>query len=50
MRVGCGCQSGAGVGARRIGASCGRARLDTVDEKEVVQPLDGVKVELWEDA
>jgi hypothetical protein len=50
VRVGCGCQSGAGVGARRVGPSCGRARLDAVDEKEVVQPLNGVQVELYEDA
>jgi hypothetical protein len=50
VRVGCGCHSWAGVGARRVGASCGRARLYAVDEKEVVQPLDGVQVELCEDA
>jgi hypothetical protein len=36
----------AGVGARREGAACGRAILDGVDEKEMVQPLDGVQVEL----
>jgi hypothetical protein len=50
VRVGCGCQSGAGVGARREGSSCGRAILDAVHEKEMVQPLDGVQVELCEDA
>jgi hypothetical protein len=44
VRVGCGCQSEAGVGARRVGASCGRAGVDAVDEKEVVQPLDGVQL------
>jgi hypothetical protein len=49
-RVGCGCQAWADVGARRVGASCGRARLDAVDETEVVQPLDSVQVELCEDA
>jgi hypothetical protein len=45
VRVGCGCQSGAGMGARRVSASCGCARLDAVDEKEMVHPLDGVQVE-----
>jgi hypothetical protein len=50
VHVGCGCQSGAGLGARRVGTSPGRARLDAVDAKEVVQPLDGVQVELCEDA
>jgi hypothetical protein len=33
-------------GSRRVGVSCGRARLNAVDEKEMVQPLDGVQVEL----
>jgi hypothetical protein len=36
VRVGCGYQSGAGVGARREGSSCGRAILDAVHEKEMV--------------
>jgi hypothetical protein len=50
VRVGCGCQSGAGVGSRRVGASCGIARLGAVDE-EMVQPLNGgVQVEMFEDA
>jgi hypothetical protein len=31
-------------------AECGRARFDAVREKEVVQPLDSVQVELCEDA
>jgi hypothetical protein len=44
VRVGCGCRSRAGVGARMVGASCGRAKLDAVDEKDMVQPLDGVQV------
>jgi hypothetical protein len=50
MRVGCGCQLGAGVGARRVNASRGCARLDAVDEEDMVQPLDGVQVELCYDA
>jgi hypothetical protein len=49
VRVGCGCQSGAGVGARRVGASCSCARLDAVNEKEMVHSLDGVRVELCYD-
>jgi hypothetical protein len=48
--VGCGYQSWAGVGARRVGASCGCGRLDAVDEEETVQPLKGVQVELCYDA
>jgi hypothetical protein len=46
VRVSRRCQSGAGEVARREGASCGRARLDPVDDKEMVQPLDGVHDEL----
>jgi hypothetical protein len=38
-------QSGACVVAVSGGAACGRARLDAVDEKEMVQPLDSVQVE-----
>jgi hypothetical protein len=38
------------VGARRVGASCGCAKLDAVDEKEMVQPMDGVRVELCDEA
>jgi hypothetical protein len=38
------------VGARRVGASCGCARLDVVDEKEIVQSLDGMQVEMCYDA
>jgi hypothetical protein len=29
-----------------VGAVCGRARFDSVDEKEVVQLVDRVQVEL----
>jgi hypothetical protein len=50
VRVGCGCQSRAGMDARRVGASCGCPRLDAVYEKEKLHPLDGVQVELCEDA
>jgi hypothetical protein len=39
-------QSRACVGAMSGGAACGRARFDEVDEKEMVQPLDSVQVEL----
>jgi hypothetical protein len=46
VRVGCGCVSWAGVGARREGVSCDCARLDAVDAKEMMQPLDGVQVRL----
>jgi hypothetical protein len=38
------------VDARREGVACGRAGLDAVDGKEVVQPLDRVQVELCYDA
>jgi hypothetical protein len=34
------------VGAGREDAACGRARCDAVDEKEMMQPLDKVQVEL----
>jgi hypothetical protein len=50
VRGGCGCHSRACLGARRGGSSCGRARLDVVDEKDMMQPLDSVQVELGEDA
>jgi hypothetical protein len=46
VRCGCGCQSWAGVGAIRESAACGRARIDAVGEMEMVQPLDGVHMEL----
>jgi hypothetical protein len=38
------------VGAIRVSTSCGCARLDAVDEKEMGQPFDGVRVELYDDA
>jgi hypothetical protein len=50
VRVGSGCQARAGVGARRVGAASSCARFDAVDESEMMQPLDGVRVELCEDA
>jgi hypothetical protein len=50
VRGGRGCHSGACAGVRREDSSCGRARLDAVDEKEMMQPLDCVQVELGEDA
>jgi hypothetical protein len=50
VRGGCGCQSGACVGAVSESAACGRARLDVVNEKEMVQPLYGVQVKLCENA
>jgi hypothetical protein len=34
------------VGTVSGGAAFGRARFDAVDEKEIVQPLDSVRVEL----
>jgi hypothetical protein len=34
------------VGAVSGGAACGRRRSDAVYDKEMMQPLDGVKVEL----
>jgi hypothetical protein len=37
------------VGAVCRGAACGRARLDAVYEKEMMQPLESVQVELCED-
>jgi hypothetical protein len=43
-------QSRACVGAVSGGAACGRARFDAVDEKEMVQPLNSVQVELCKDA
>jgi hypothetical protein len=43
---GCGCHSRACMGAVSGGAAYGRARLDTVDTEEIVQPLDSVEVEL----
>jgi hypothetical protein len=43
-------QSGACVGAVCGGATCGRARFDALYEKEMMQPLDSVRVELCEDA
>jgi hypothetical protein len=46
VRVGCGCQSRAGLRVRREGTSYGRAKLDTEYEKDMVQPLDGVQEEL----
>jgi hypothetical protein len=46
VREGGSCQAGACVGAVSGGAAFGRARFDAVDEKEMVQPLDGVQVEL----
>jgi hypothetical protein len=42
-------QSGACVGTVSGGVACGRAKLDAVDEMEMVQPLDCVQVELCED-
>jgi hypothetical protein len=50
VRARCGYESHAGVGARRVGAASGSARFDAVDEKEMMHPLDGVRVELREDA
>jgi hypothetical protein len=50
VRVGCGCQSGAGVNARGVDAASGCARFDPVYEKEMMQPLDSVRVELCKDA
>ena len=46
MREGGRCQLGAYVVVVKGGAACGRARLDAVDEKEMVQPLDSVQVEI----
>jgi hypothetical protein len=46
VRAGCGCQSGAGVSARSVGAASGCARFDAIFEKEIMQPLDCVRVEL----
>jgi hypothetical protein len=43
-------QLGACVGAVCGGVACGRARLDAVYEKEIMQPLDSVRVELCKDA
>jgi hypothetical protein len=34
------------MGAVSGGAACGRTRFDAVDEKEMVQPMDSVQVEL----
>jgi hypothetical protein len=45
-----GCHSWARVGARSGGAACGRARLHAVDEKEMMQTLDNVRVKLCWDA
>jgi hypothetical protein len=50
VREGGRCQLGACVGAVNGGAACGRARFDAVDEKDMVQLLDSVQVELCEDA
>jgi hypothetical protein len=43
-------QFGACVGAVCGGVACGRARFDAVHEKEMMQPLDSVRVELCKDA
>jgi hypothetical protein len=46
VRKGGSYQSGSCVGAMSGGAACGRARFDAVYEKEMIQPLDSVQVEL----
>jgi hypothetical protein len=43
-------QLGACLGAVCGGAACGSTRFDAVYEKEMMQPLDGVRVELCKDA
>jgi hypothetical protein len=50
VRDGGGVQSWACKGAKCGGAVCGRARFDAVYEKEMMQPLDNVRVELCDDA
>jgi hypothetical protein len=48
---GCGgVQSGACVGVVRGGSASGCAGFDAVDEKEIMQPLDNVRVGLCNDA
>jgi hypothetical protein len=44
--AGGGCPSRVCVGAINGSTACGCARLDAVDEKEMVQPLESVQVEL----
>jgi hypothetical protein len=46
VREGGRCQSRACVGAVSGVAACGCARFDATDEKEMVQPLEVVQVEL----
>jgi hypothetical protein len=46
VREGGRCEPGACVDTVSGSAACGRARFDAVDEKEMVQPLDSVQVEL----
>jgi hypothetical protein len=50
VRGGGGELSRACVGAVCGSAACGRARFDAVFEKEMMHPLDSVRVELCEDA
>jgi hypothetical protein len=38
------------VGATSGDAACGRARFDAVDEKEIMQPLESMQMELCLDA
>jgi hypothetical protein len=46
VREGGRCQLGAYVIVVKGGAACGRARLDAVDEKEMMQPLNNMPVNL----
>jgi hypothetical protein len=50
MRGGGGVHVGAYEGAVCRGAARGRAEFDAVDEKEMVEPLDSVRMELCKDA
>jgi hypothetical protein len=46
MREGGSCLSRACLGAESGGAACGRATSYSVDEEEMVQPLNNVQVQL----
>jgi hypothetical protein len=50
VRGGGSVQSGACGGSEYGGTACDRARFDAVQEKEMMHPLDSVRVELCDNA